>query len=162
MPDPYTIRPFVSHEDQERTKIVDQLNRSSVGLTFPRADTAGFLRKEVRILPALGVHDLEQPFAAASFGRTPQSPPTSASESDLRDTVGVPAQADLQRIEPYDDEGKRRIAFTRLAQPFSKPVSFADAPQEAMHGPRHTSLAKVLTAHTIKGLFGEPHYATET
>jgi hypothetical protein len=56
-----------------------------------RADTQGFLRELLRILPLLGVRVFEKPTAVATPGA---EPPLSARRSDTRDTVVVPAQED--------------------------------------------------------------------
>jgi hypothetical protein len=56
-----------------------------------RADTAGFLREMLRILPLLGVKVFEMPRAVATPGKETKPKPPSADE---RDTVVVPAQED--------------------------------------------------------------------
>jgi hypothetical protein len=56
-----------------------------------RADTQGFLRELLRILPLLGVRVFEKPTAVAIPGT---EPPLSGRPSDTRDTVVVPAQED--------------------------------------------------------------------
>jgi hypothetical protein len=53
-----------------------------------RADTQGFLRELLRILPLLGVRVFEKPTAVA----TPGTEPPSVRRSDSRDTIVVPAQ----------------------------------------------------------------------
>jgi hypothetical protein len=56
-----------------------------------RADTQGFLREMLRILPLLGVRVFEKPSPVASPG-TDSPSPSIATPTDARDTVIVPAQ----------------------------------------------------------------------
>jgi hypothetical protein len=56
-----------------------------------RADTEGFLREMLRILPLLGVHVFEKPVPVAMPGGGPP-PVATAISTDDRDTVVVPAQ----------------------------------------------------------------------
>jgi len=56
-----------------------------------RADTQGFLREMLRILPLLGVRVFEKPVAVATPGAEPTTP---GAPADSRDTVVVPAQED--------------------------------------------------------------------
>lgn len=59
-----------------------------------RADTEGFLREMLRILPLLGVNVFEKPSPVATPGaEAPLTPPV-ATQPDERDTIIVPAQAD--------------------------------------------------------------------
>lgn len=59
-----------------------------------RADTAGFLREMLRILPLLGVRVFEKPNPVATPGSEPPTVPIAATQADDRDTVVVPAQED--------------------------------------------------------------------
>ncbi|RLT04240.1 MAG: GIY-YIG nuclease family protein [Planctomycetota bacterium] len=62
------------------------------GLSEPdRADTQGFLREMLRILPLLGVRVFEKPTAVATPG-TALASPSIVTPADVRDTVVVPAQ----------------------------------------------------------------------
>lgn len=161
-----------------------------------RADTQGFLREMLRILPLLGVRVFEKPAPVATPGAVsnPSSTPTPA---DPRDTVIVPAQepgftetfleshcwyairigggmlekikyiaayqsapisaithyAQVQRIEPYGDDGKYRLIFTEPAKLLPQPIPFADAAPGSMQGPRYTSLDKLLSAQRVMDLF---------
>lgn len=57
-----------------------------------RADTEGFLREMLRILPLLGVRVFEEPAPVAMPGVASSSRPTVIGHEDDRDTVVVPAQ----------------------------------------------------------------------
>lgn len=57
-----------------------------------RADTAGFLREMLRILPLLGVKVFEMPKAVATPGQTKR--PDLPTSSDDKNTIVVPAQED--------------------------------------------------------------------
>ncbi len=57
-----------------------------------RADTDGFLREMLRILPLLGVRVFEKAAPVATPGAGLITPPTTAARADDRDTVVVPAQ----------------------------------------------------------------------
>lgn len=59
-----------------------------------RADTNGFLREMLRILPLLGVHVFDKPVAVATPGTGLQVAEPGRSKFDDRDTVIVPAQSD--------------------------------------------------------------------
>jgi hypothetical protein len=59
-----------------------------------RADTGGFLREMLRILPLLGVRVFEKPAPVATPGAEPPGAPPAAAYADDRDTVIVPAQED--------------------------------------------------------------------
>ena len=58
-----------------------------------RADTLGFLREMLRILPLLGVRVFEKPTAVVSPGDS-ATPAPIENRDDVRDTVIVPAQQD--------------------------------------------------------------------
>jgi hypothetical protein len=57
-----------------------------------RADTMGFLREMLRILPLLGVRVFEKPVPVATPGVGAPTSPGGSGQSDERDTVVVPAQ----------------------------------------------------------------------
>ena len=59
-----------------------------------RADTMGFLREMLRILPLLGVRVFEKPLPVVTLGAGPVTLQAGADKSDDRDTVIVPAQED--------------------------------------------------------------------
>ena len=59
-----------------------------------RADTMGFLREMLRILPLLGVRVFEKPSPVATPGAGAPTLPSASGRSDERDTVVVPAQED--------------------------------------------------------------------
>ena len=59
-----------------------------------RADTMGFLREMLRILPLLSVRVFEKPAPVVTPGAGPSAVPIVAGRSDDRDTVVVPAQED--------------------------------------------------------------------
>jgi hypothetical protein len=157
-----------------------------------RADTEGFLREVLRMLPLLGVRvfEMARAVAASAAAAAPAAGPVTP--SDPRDTVVVPAQpdgfrdvflgrnewfairigggmlpkiryiaayqtrpmsaithyAEVDRIEPYGDEGKYRLIFKGPASPVG-PIPFADSPEGSMQGPRYTSLAKLKAAKRV-------------
>jgi hypothetical protein len=57
-----------------------------------RADTMGFLREMLRILPLLGVRVFEKPSPVVSPAAGTPPPPSASGRPDERDTVVVPAQ----------------------------------------------------------------------
>ncbi len=59
-----------------------------------RADTDGFLREMLRVLPLLGVRVFEKAAPVATPGAGPIAPPSATADADDRDTVVVPAQED--------------------------------------------------------------------
>lgn len=59
--------------------------------------------------------------------------------------------AEIDRIEPYGDEGKYKVIFKGPAQPVG-PVAIGSAPQGTMQGPRYTSHHKLLSAATVVDL----------
>ena len=61
--------------------------------------------------------------------------------------------AKVDRIEPYGDEGKYKLIFAEPAKALPQPIPFADATTGSMQGPRHTSLANLLSAKRISDLF---------
>lgn len=61
---------------------------------FERADTSGFLREMLRILPLLGMRVFEKPSPVATTIATIAAAPLVAAPVDTRDTIVVPAQED--------------------------------------------------------------------
>lgn len=59
--------------------------------------------------------------------------------------------AEIDRIEPYGDEGKYKVVFKAPAQPVG-PVLIGSAPQGTMQGPRYTSHQKLLSATSVVDL----------
>lgn len=148
-----------------------------------KADTQGFLKEILQILPLVGLRAFEFPKAVAA----PQASDPAITGTPVNrkpDTIIVPAQKDgfervflgedcwyairisggmidkikyiaayqtqpisaithyapVERIEPYGEGGKYKIVFSEPAKPIG-PVSYGDAPQGAMQGPRYTSFA---------------------
>lgn len=88
---------WLEHALLERAKVakrchLDNSNQpKEPGLSEPdRADTNGFLREMLRILPLLGVRIFEKPAPVVTSGNQSSSP--SCASGDARDTVIVPAQ----------------------------------------------------------------------
>ena len=46
--------------------------------------------------------------------------------------------AEIDRLEPYGDDGKFKVIFKGPAEPLARPVPYGDAPSGAMQGPRYT------------------------
>ena len=61
--------------------------------------------------------------------------------------------ADVDRIEPYGDEGKYKVVFSAPAEPLSKPIPFGNAPMGSMQSCRYTSMEKLLTAKDLTTLW---------
>lgn len=59
-----------------------------------KADTMGFLREMLRILPLLGVRVFEKPLAIAVSEKRVTSSPQTASDAGAKDTIVVPAKED--------------------------------------------------------------------
>jgi len=59
-----------------------------------KADTRGFLREMLRILPLLGVRVFEKPTPVATPGGGSPAPAPATPQADAKDTVVVPAQED--------------------------------------------------------------------
>jgi len=76
----------------ERCHLDNATQPKEPGLSEPdRADTQGFLREMLRILPLLGVRVFEKSAPVATPG-TESPSPSIATSADARDTVVVPAQ----------------------------------------------------------------------
>ena len=59
--------------------------------------------------------------------------------------------AEIDRIEPYGDEGKYKVIFKSPAQAIG-PIPIGSAPQGTMQGPRYTSHKKLLAATSVGDL----------
>jgi hypothetical protein len=60
--------------------------------------------------------------------------------------------AEVDRIEPYGEEGKYRLVFSGKAMPIG-PINLGSAPKGSMQGPRYTSIANLKAAKTFVDLF---------
>lgn len=61
--------------------------------------------------------------------------------------------AEVDRIEPYGEEGKYKLIFKGTARELKKPIPFGDSPQELMQGPKYTIFEKLKTAQKVADLF---------
>ena len=160
-----------------------------------KADTQGFLKEMLQILPLVGLRAFEYPKAVA-IPKTTEDPGKTPSHG--YDTIIVPAQkegfeqrflaagdwfairisggmldkikyiaayqtapvsaithyAPVDRIEPYGESGKYKLIFSKKASPIG-PITFGDAPQGAMQGPRYTTFDKLQTATKLTDLLGK-------
>ena len=156
-----------------------------------KADTRGFLREILQILPLLGIHSFETPKAVGNQAGVV----IAAKPKAVRDTIIVPAHedgfkevflgeqcwyairisggmleriryiagyqtapvgaithyAEVDRIEPYGEDGKYKVVFAGKAQPIG-PIPFATSPKGSMQGPRYTTLEKLKQATTLADL----------
>jgi len=60
--------------------------------------------------------------------------------------------AEIDRIEPYGDEGKFKIFFKGKAMRLEQPIPYGKAPTGAMQGPRYCSKAAFDTAKSVLDL----------
>lgn len=60
--------------------------------------------------------------------------------------------AEIDRFEPYGDEGKYKVIFKGPAQALAKPIPYGNAPSGAMQGPRYCSKATFDNASTVADL----------
>lgn len=60
--------------------------------------------------------------------------------------------AEVDRIEPYGEEGKYRVVFKAPAILLDRPIHFGDAPGGAMQGPRYTTLQRLKSATKLTDL----------
>jgi len=60
--------------------------------------------------------------------------------------------AEIERLEPYGDAGKFKVVFKGPATKLKKPIPLAGAPSGSMQGPRYTTHAALLEAHSVKEL----------
>ncbi len=61
--------------------------------------------------------------------------------------------APVDRIESYGEGGKYKLVFSMKAKPIG-PITFGDAPQGAMQGPRYTTFV-LTTAKKLTDLTGK-------
>lgn len=61
--------------------------------------------------------------------------------------------AQVERIEPYGEEGKYRLIFSKPAIKLDKPIVLGDAPSGTMQGPRYTIYEKLKKAKQLSDLF---------
>lgn len=61
--------------------------------------------------------------------------------------------AEVDRIEPYGDEGKYKLIFKAPAKELERPIPFGDSPQGLMQGPKYTSFEKLKKAQKVADLF---------
>lgn len=60
--------------------------------------------------------------------------------------------AEIDRIEPFGDEGKFKILFKGPATKLEKPIPYGNAPSGAMQGPRYCTKAGLDAAKTVADL----------
>jgi hypothetical protein len=60
--------------------------------------------------------------------------------------------AEIDRLEPYGDEGKYKVVFKGPPSPLKHKIPFGDATPGAMQGPRYTTRASLQAAKTVKDL----------
>ncbi|MBI2552564.1 GIY-YIG nuclease family protein [Candidatus Uhrbacteria bacterium] len=61
--------------------------------------------------------------------------------------------AQVNRIEPYGEEGKYKLIFTEPARRLDNPIPFGNAPQGMMQGPKYTNFEKLKKAKQLTDLF---------
>jgi len=61
--------------------------------------------------------------------------------------------AEIDRIEPYGEEGKYKLIFFEPAKKLEQQIPFADSPQGLMQGPKYTNFEKLKTAKRVADLF---------
>ena len=61
--------------------------------------------------------------------------------------------AEIDRIEPYGEEGKYKLIFKGPAVKLEKEIPFGDSPQGLMQGPRYTNFEKLKEAKQVSDLF---------
>jgi hypothetical protein len=161
-----------------------------------KADTRGFLKEILQILPLVGLRAFEVPKPIAEAGTVELVQEQRLGLRTDKDTIIVPAQrdgfekvfigencwyairisggmlprikwiaayqtqpvsavthyAEVDRIEPYGEEGKYRVVFKAPAMRLDKPIPFGDAPGGAMQGPRYTTLQRLRSASKLTDL----------
>lgn len=60
---------------------------------------------------------------------------------------------EIDRIEPYGEEGKYKLIFSGPAKDFEQPIPFGDSLQGLMQGPKYTNFEKLKTAKKVTDLF---------
>jgi len=61
--------------------------------------------------------------------------------------------AEIDRIEPYGEEGKYKLIFSGPAKKLDQPIPLSDSPQGLMQGPKYTNFEKLKTAKKVADLF---------
>lgn len=61
--------------------------------------------------------------------------------------------AEIDRIEPYGEEGKYKLIFNGSAKELEKPIPFGNSPQGLMQGPKYSSFEKLKEAQKVADLF---------
>lgn len=67
----------------------------------------------------------------------------------VKPIMAVTHVAEIDRIEPFGDDGKFKLIFKGPAKLLDKPVPYGDAPPGAMQGPRYCSKARLDSAQTV-------------
>ena len=124
----------------------------------PDEDTSGyFTQNDTIIVPAKadGFHEVflgQHAWWAVriSAGMIPKLRWIAAYQT--RPIAAVTHIAEIDRIEPYGDAGKKKLIFKGPAVALENTIPFGDAASGAMQGPRYTSRDKLLQAHSIKDL----------
>lgn len=60
--------------------------------------------------------------------------------------------AEIERLEPFGDEGKFKVVFKGLAQQLTKPIPYGNAPSGAMQGPRYCTKKALDEAKSVSDL----------
>jgi len=61
--------------------------------------------------------------------------------------------AEIDRIEPYGEEGKYKLIFSGPAKKLDQTIPFGDSPQGLMQGPKYTNFEKLKTSRKVADLF---------
>lgn len=61
--------------------------------------------------------------------------------------------APVDRIEPYGEDGKYKLIFSKPAKKLEYPIPFSDSPQGLMQGPKYTSFRKLKEGKRVADLF---------
>jgi hypothetical protein len=61
--------------------------------------------------------------------------------------------AEIDRIEPYGEEGKYKLIFSGPAKKLDQPIPLSDSPQGLMQGPKYTNFEKLKTVKKVADLF---------
>lgn len=124
----------------------------------PDEDTSGYVSKnDTIIVPAKadGFHDVflgQNAWWAIriSAGMVPKLRWIAAYQT--RPESKITHIAEIDRIEPHGDTGKKKLIFKGPAVALENPVPFGNATSGAMQGPRYTTRDKLLKARSVKDL----------